>query len=94
MHRAHSGLRTRGLGFLVEPSASAMTPAPINFTTTIQPINVPSPCAGFPEVIEGTSVASGVINDTFTVSDCAHFGHNTLHAQCTLQSDMDDRNDD
>jgi hypothetical protein len=75
-----------GFVFAVEPSASATTPAPINFTTTVQPVNEPSPCPGFPVVVEGASVASGVITDTFTVKDCTTFGHNTLHTQRSLQS--------
>jgi hypothetical protein len=65
-----------------------MTPGPISFTTTVQPVNEPSPCPGFPQVVEGTSVASGVISDTFAVNDCATFGHNTLHAQRTLRSGL------
>jgi hypothetical protein len=72
--------------FVAEPSASATTPAPVTFSTTVQPVNQPSPCPGFPEVVQGASAASGVIIDTFAVNDCAMFAHNTLHAQRTLQS--------
>jgi hypothetical protein len=77
-----------GLVFAAEPSASATTPGPLTFTTTVHPVNEPSPCPGFPVVIQGTSMASGVINDRFAVNNCTLFGHNTLHAQDTLQSQI------
>jgi hypothetical protein len=75
------------LVFAVEPSASATAPAPINFADTLQPGDG-APCPARSEVIEGVSVASGVVNDTFAVTDCAHFGSNTLHVKRTLQSDI------
>jgi hypothetical protein len=75
-----------GFTFTAGPPASAITPAPLTFSTNVQKVSGPSTCPGFPVLVEGTSAASGVINDTFTVDDCAHFGSNTLHIQRTLQS--------
>jgi hypothetical protein len=76
------------VGFTIAagPWASAITPAPLTFTTNVHKVSEPSTCPGFPLGVEGTSAASGVINDTLTVHDCAHFGSNTLHIERTLQS--------
>jgi hypothetical protein len=76
-----------GLVFAAAPAASATTPTPINFTDTLQPGNAAA-CPARSEVTVGTSVASGVVDDAFALTDCAIFGSNTLHVQRTLKSDL------
>jgi hypothetical protein len=77
-----------GLIFAAAPAASATTPTPINFTDTLQEVNAATCPAHTQSIVVGTSVASGVVNDTFADTDCAFFGHNTLHVQRTLQSGL------